>query len=73
MARTDSYQLGFQEGSARSGPIYSFSVRDRATERTCWGSARGLPVENLQGKFMGYLVKSESEKRRPSLLGDDEA
>lgn len=27
----------------------------------------------LRGKFMGYLVKSESEERRPSVLRDFKA
>lgn len=37
------------------------------------GSAHGLPVGNLQEKVMGYLVKNESEKRRPSILKGYEA
>lgn len=68
--RSDSYQPGFLETGMGARPIYSFAARNRTTQGwDCWGQHR-VPVGNLQGKFMGYLVKIESE---PSILRDSEA
>lgn len=48
-------------------------MRNRAAKRKgTLVSVHSLPVGNPQGKFMGCWLKSESEKRRRSVLRDKE-
>lgn len=53
--------------------LFIFNEKQSCQRVGMAGLAHDLPLGNLQGKFVGYLVKSESEKRRLSILKDYDA